>query len=367
MIIGAGLAGAATAFQLARRGLRDVVVLEQESAPGHHSSGRNAAMVRQVVADGAIAGLAREGARFIAEAAREWAAPGLFEHRGSLLLAGRRGSAGLLQAREAARRSDLDVEVWERDRVEARVEATRGGAFEVGVFTPSDGTVDVHALLQAYLRESRRGGAEVIASRRVDEIIVEGNGRRRVVAVRAGDLEIRTPRVVDAAGAWASEVAALAGAAPIALTPHVRHLVHTGPEPRARRDWPYVWDIDEDVYFRPESDGLLVSPCDHTPSQPGDARSSSGALELLAAKLERAFPELHDVRVGRYWAGHRTFARDERFVIGPDPAVGGFFWVAGLGGHGMTVSAAAGRLAAELIIDPEKDRENPFSPRRLVD
>ena len=141
---------------------------------------------------------------------------------------------------------------------------------------------------------------------------------------------------------------------------------HPGPLPRARADWPFVWDVAHDVYFRPESGGLLLSPCDESELPPGIPDVDPAAIDLLHRKLSHHLPALADVPLARTWAGLRTFAPDKRFVIGPDPLLPGFFWAAGLGGHGVTTSHAAGALAAELVERPESDAGNPFSPARFA-
>ncbi len=364
VIVGGGFAGIATAFQMTRRGVRDVVILEQETLPGTHSSGRNAGMVRQVVFDDAIASLAREGAALIREAAAEWSLPHLFRRTGSLLLGGASSWPRLTAAADEARRNGVDVEIWDRPAVERRVEGTAGGDFEAAVYTASDGTVDPHALLQSYLRHAERGGARILSGSKVEEIVVDATGR--VSAVRTSTHQIETPCVVNAAGAWAASLGRLADASAVPLVPYRRHLFYTGALKDRRSEGPFLWNEEHHVYLRPESGGLLLSPCDQTPSEPGIPATTMEAAELLATKLQRAFPRELDVPVARSWAGLRTFTPDGRFVIGPDPVVEGFFWVAGLGGHGVTTSAAVGRRAAELILDPSGDAENSFSPRRFL-
>lgn len=364
VIIGGGFAGIATAYQLTRRGLADVVILEQEEFPGTHSSGRNAGMIRQVVFDDAIASLAREGAALIREAAVEWGLPHLFRRTGSLLLGGASSWSRLTAAAQEALRNGVDVELWERHEVDRRVEGTAGGDFEGAVYTASDGTVDPHALLHAYLREAEHDGARLLGRSAVEEILVDTAGA--VTGVRTSTRELETSCVINAAGAWAARVGRLAGAAAVPLVPYRRHLFYTGALEARRADGPFLWNEEHQVYLRPESGGLLLSPCDQTPSEPGIPPTTLEAAELLATKLRRAFPRELDVPLARTWAGLRTFAPDGKFVIGPDPLVKGFHWVAGLGGHGVTTSAAVGRLAAELVIDPSGDAESPFSPGRFL-
>ena len=364
VIVGGGFAGIATAFQLTRRGVNDVIILEQERFPGTHSSGRNAGMIRQVVVDEAIAALAREGARFIRDASSQWNLPYLFRPSGSLLLGGRERWQHLVTAQETACRHGVAVEAWDRRSAEARVRMTAGGDFEGAVYTATDGTVDTHVLLQSYLRKAATGGARLLTDRKVEAILVDGAGS--VTQVRTGHEEIRTPRVVNAAGAWAADIGSLAGAVEVPLVPYRRHLFYTGTLREPRYDGPFLWNEEHQVYLRPEAGGLLLSPCDETLSPPGIPPTTLDAAEQLALKLQQAFPTNVNLPVARSWAGLRTFTPDRRFVIGPDPLVEGFFWVAGLGGHGVTTSAAVGRLAADLIVEPSLDAGNCFSASRFT-
>ena len=362
VIVGAGLAGAATAYHLARRGVAPVLLLEQERAPGMHSSGRNAAMVRQVVSDPAIAALAREGARAIGAFSSGRERLG-FQAGGSLLLASLERAEFLEREMGLAREAGLGAELWSRAQAAARVPVLEGAEFDVGCYCLSDGVVDVAGLLQCYLRGAREGGAELVLGSEVSEVITRAG---RVAGIRAGDLEVAAPVVVDAAGAWAAALASRAGASPIPLTSLRRHLMFTGALRQVSREWPFVWNVSHEVYFRPESDGLLLSPCDATEAPPGVPETDPAAAELLHEKLSRAFPRLSDVPLARTWAGLRIFSPDGRFIIGPDPTLEGFFWAAALGGHGVTTSSAVGALAADLVMSPERDASNPFSPGRFA-
>jgi glycine/D-amino acid oxidase-like deaminating enzyme len=172
----------------------------------------------------------------------------------------------------------------------------------------------------------------------------------RVAWVDTGQERIHTHAVVNAAGAWAGEIARLAGACEIPLRSLRRHLAVSRPLPSVEPSWPFVWDFSHGLYFRPEAPGLLLSPCDTSEVGPGDVPVDARALELLAEKIARWMPRLAHVSVSAVWAGARTFTPDDNFLIGPDPRVGGFVWCAGLGGNGMAVSAAVGRLTAETLL-----------------
>ncbi|MFI5402937.1 MAG: NAD(P)/FAD-dependent oxidoreductase, partial [Planctomycetota bacterium] len=187
--------------------------------------------------------------------------------------------------------------------------------------------------------------------------------RGRIEAVETTRRTVATKTLVVAAGAWAGEVAALAGSRGIAIEPRRRHLFRGGIDRPEGRSWPFVWNEEKGVYFRPEGDGMLLSPCDAEPHPAAEPDVDPARKEELARKVADVFGVLGDWRIGPGWACLRTFAKDERFVIGPDPAVKGLFWVGALGGHGMTSAWAVGHLAAQVILG--RRAPGPFDPRRL--
>jgi len=318
VIVGAGLAGAATAFHLRRLGVEDVLVLEREASPGEHSSGRNAAIVRSCIEDPDVQTLARQGAE---------------ELRTSRLATFRRTGGFLIGAgvEEVVRYFPL--------------------AQGLGRWFPTDGVTDPAGLLHAYL-----AGSRVRLATRVLHWRVQGSD----VCVSTTRGEIFARRIVNAAGPWAG---ALGG---LPLTPRNRHLVVTPPLTGIAPDWPYVWDTAHGLYFRPESGGLLLCPCDEQVRAPGDYRIDHAQYERLGELLARHQPRLADVAVRKSWTGQRTFAADGKFVIGFDPREPHLFHVAGLGGHGVTASYAVGQLAALQLASGEPAASNPFDPARLI-
>jgi D-arginine dehydrogenase len=232
--------------------------------------------------------------------------------------------------------------------VERLVPATEGGSFVGAAYSRDDGVVDISALLDAFLAAGRARGLQVLSRCQLEGVDAESGA---VTGVRTSQGTIATPAVVSAAGAWAPEVARLAGLAPIPLRSLKRHLMVTSALPWASRTWPPVWDLTHEVYFRPEPPGLLLSPCDAVEAPPPGEANDAAALELLADKLTRWFPRLAGIEVASMMAGLRTFAPDGNFVLGEDPRLAGFFWCSGLGGNGMTLSPALGRLVAESVVD----------------
>lgn len=362
VIIGAGFAGAATAYHLTQRGVTDIVILEQESIPGFHSSGRNAAMVRQCVPDADLAVLARDGAAFLSALPEDWPEPVAFRRNGSLLLGSGPSWVKLQNDAVSGRRLGIEVDLWTAEQAKRHVPLLRGAEFEGAVWCASDGVVDVHALLSGYLKSAAGKGGRIRYNAGVRAIRAASDH----VEITTGSDTIRAKVVVNAAGAWANVTAGMAGARAMPLRPCRRHLFVSPPLDWVDASWPFVWDVAHDIYFRPEGEGLLLCPCDQTELPPGDPPVDTSASELLAEKIDRFLPGLSRVSIQKGWAGARTLTPDGRFIIGWDPDVKSFFWVAGLGGHGMTTSAAVGALAAELLIGGPEKESPPFSPARFA-
>lgn len=317
VIVGAGFAGASTAYHLRRLGAPRVVLLEKESAPGQHASGLNAAMIRENVNDVALQTLASAGAGAL--------------RRGALADFRKTGTVLVGLGDEPA---------------EKHFPRARGR----GLWCPDDGVIDTAALLQSYLREQevRCGVASVDWRATTGGIVVN---------TTAGTLETRW--LVNAAGPWAGVVG------DIALTPRNRHLFVTPPMANVDPHAAIVWDVEHGLYFRPESGGLLLCACDEEVREPGDYRINHEIQARLAELLREHQPQLADVAIKTCWTGQRTFSADRRFVIGFDPRCPNLFHVAGLGGHGVTTSHAVGKLAAECLLGKAGVAANPFDPQRL--
>lgn len=358
-MIGAGFAGAATAYHLARSGAGGVLVVEQEPVPGFHASGRNAAMIRQCVPDEALQPLARDGAAFLRALPPDWQVPVGFKRNGSLLLASGDGVERLRRDTEVGRRLGIEVEFWTPEQARRRVPVLEGAEFDGAAWCATDGVVDIHALLTGYLKGAAARGVEIRYGCAVRSIRRAAGG----FEVATGEEVVRARTIINAAGAWANAVARMAGAAELPLRACRRHLFVSGPLSWVDSGWPFVWDVSHDFYFRPEGEGLLLCACDQDEFPPGDPPVDPAVGEALAEKIARCVPRLARVSIQRCWAGLRTLSGDGKFVIGWDPRLEGFFWVAGLGGHGVTTSAAVGALAARLVRGGET--EPSFSPARF--
>jgi D-arginine dehydrogenase len=183
--------------------------------------------------------------------------------------------------------------------------------------------------------------------------------------VRTGEGDYTCKRIVNASGAWAVPVAEAAGASKLPLIPYQRHLFWSHAFGAISKAWPFVWHISHDFYFRPDKDGLMLSPCDKTSY--GNEKFNPKVERVLIKKLNHFSSRFKGIRFYEAKAGLRTMAPDGRFVIGEDAKLSDFYWVAGLGGHGVTTSFSVGQLASDIILKrkTKTEFEKAFSPKRF--
>src|SRR5438552_10923959 len=366
VIIGGGIAGASLAYFLTRRGVTDVVLLEQESQPGFHATGRSAASVVEWDPVPALQELKVQGAAFLRDPPADFSEHSLIKATGILVTC----QEPLLSAARAAAATSADrgtvVRILSPAECVDLVPVLSPAYVAGGVLLPEDGRIDVHQLLWSYLRHAMHAGAQCRWGATVEGIRVEG-GRSRAVVTSAGELEATW--VVNAAGAWAAGVGMLAQATPVPLTPHRRTIVtFAAPEDVAVRDWPLVHNESQRLYFAPESGGLLACPMDEEPMEPCNAQPSELVVAQAIERLGRVAPRLVPKTLRRTWAGLRTFVPDRALVVGEDPRVRGFFWLAGQGGCGIETSGAVGQIAADLLVAGKTERfdARALSPARFA-
>lgn len=221
----------------------------------------------------------------------------------------------------------------------------RPGHIAAAFFEPGQREIDVDALHQGYLRLARLRGAQVLTGAGVTAIARAGGGWR--ITTPTG--EFRADVIVNAAGAWADEVAVMAGLTRIGITPFRRTAFQVAvPDGLDASRWPMINDVDEGFYFKPDAGRLFVSPGDATPSPPMDAWPHDIDVAIGVERLQAA-TTLNVQRVLHAWAGLRSFAPDRVPVVGFEGP--GFFWLAGQGGYGIKTAPALARATAALILD----------------
>ena len=363
-IVGAGIAGASLAYRLA--GERDVLLLERESQPGYHATGRSAAMFMESYGPPAVRALTRASRAFYERPPSGFSDGPLLAPRGVLYLA-MHGQEAMLQATEhTLAASGSELERLKAGAVLARVGCLRPELVHGALFERGAQDIDVHALHRGFLRGMRAHGGELRTGAQVAAAQRSGAGW----TLRLADGEaVRAHAVVDAAGAWADDVAALFGAAPIGLVPHRRSaFTFKAPEGADVSNWPAVVGVDESYYFKPDAGQLLGSPANADPTVPHDVVPEELDIALGIHQIETV-TTLTIRRPTSTWAGLRSFVRDGEMVIGWDEHCPGFFWLAGQGGYGIQSAAGASELAASLLcgrpLPPELARHG-VDPRALA-
>ena len=342
IILGAGIAGASAAYELSTT--HRVLLLERESQPGLHATGRSAAIFSEIYGNAPVRALSRASRSFLFSPPQGFADAPLVSPRATLFVA----PAEQIETLRAMRR-DADVaagtEPMSVDEALTRVPILRRDRVAEALFEPGASDIDVNGLHQGFLRGFKARGGKLICDVRIGALDRKGKTWRAI----AGDETYEAPILVNATGAWADETAKLAGARPIGIEPKRRTVALIDPPAGVDcRAWPLTIDADETFYFKPDAGRILVTPADETPSPPCDAQPEELDIALAIDRFE-TMTTMSVRRVVHKWAGLRSFARDKTPVVGFDPHTDGFFWLVGQGGYGMQTSAAMARTAAALV------------------
>ncbi len=341
-ILGAGILGASAAWRIAQAGRR-VALLEMEARPGYHTTGRSAALYETAYGPDVVRRLALASGPFFADPPAGFAAAPLLAPRGTLFVATKARGAEIDRA--LAEALPGTVREISREAARARCPVLNPDWLDRAIANDDAHDMDVAAIHQGYLRGLKAAGGALVCDAPAQRL-ERTNGAWRI-DTPAGRFE--TDIVVNAAGAWADEVAARAGAAPIGIVPK-RRTAFVFDAPVDPRDWNFVCEVAEDFYFKPEAGLILASPADETPSLPCDAQPEEIDIAECAARVEEA-TTLRIGRIKRKWAGLRCFVADKRPVVGPDPRVAGFVWLAAPGGYGIMTSPALGELCASMVLE----------------
>jgi D-arginine dehydrogenase len=342
LVIGAGLSGAAAAFELALAGR--VIVLEMESAPGYHSTGRSAALYTRNFGNPVVRALNRAGLPFFSAPPPGFSDHGLLSPRGGLTIGAADQRAEIDELLDLGVHDGSIVEISRQHALELspllRPEAVTYAAHEAGILD-----MDVAAIHQGFLRGLTARGGRVVCD--APATAIERRGGAWHVTTPAGTFS--APVIVNAAGAWADAIAALAGVTPVGLVPKRRTAVIVDlPDGVDGRAWPLVDQAGRGCYCRPEAGRLMASPADETPSEPCDAQPEELDVAIIADWLEQTF-QMSVRRIHRKWAGLRSFVADHAPVVGFDDDADGFFWLCGHGGYGIMLSPTMARVTASLI------------------
>jgi len=348
-IVGAGIAGASLAYRLSEAlgSGREVALLEREDRPGYHSTGRSAAVYTETYGPPVIRALTAASLPFFDAPPPGFAEYPLLHPMGLMLVGGedRRERAETLFRQ--CRALTPSIQFLEGKAVSDLVPVLRPAWTAVGVMEPDAMSMDVAAIHQGCLRgfKSREGTLVTDA----DVLSVARSGGKWHLETRAGT--VKADIVINAAGAWADEIAAKAGLAPLGLVPKRRTaVVFQAPEGCDTSTWPMINDIDETFYFKPDAGRILASPEEATPMPPCDVQPDEYDVAVTVERIQQA-TTMEIRRLDNKWAGLRSFFDDGVPALGFDPRTDGFFWLAGQGGYGITTSDAMARLATHQLLD----------------
>jgi D-arginine dehydrogenase len=342
LVIGAGISGAAAAYELAAHG--KVVVLEAESVPGYHSTGRSAALYTKNFGNATVRAFNRASLPFLSQPPTGFADHPLLSPRGVLTIGKAEQRADIDRLLEIGRADGSVVEVSQAQALELapilRPEAVAFAAYEAGVMD-----MDVAGIHQGFLKGLKARAGTVLC----DAGVAALERRDGAWHARTSAATFAAPIVINAAGAWADKVAGMAGMRPVGLVPKRRTaIVVELPEGMDSRRWPAFDEAGYGCYCKPETGRVLASPADATPVEPCDAWPEDLDVAIIADWLERT--TLIPVRrIAQKWAGLRSFVADDAPVCGFDGAADGFFWLCGQGGYGIMMAESLGRTAAHLI------------------
>jgi len=357
ILIGAGIAGASLAWRLAQSTPpARVLLIERESQPGYHSTGRSAAMFMESYGPPAVRALTRASHAFYARPPAGFTEAPLLHPRGALYLATHGQEAQMETLRAELAPTCAGLQVLDAAATLARVPALRPEGVHGALYDPDAQDIDVHALHQGFLRGFRQHGGKLLTN--ATAVSATHDGTAWTLTLDDGQT-LRAPTVVNAAGAWADEVAALFGAPAIGLVPHRRSaFTFKAPEGLDTAGWPAVVGVDESYYFKPDAGQLLGSPANADPTVPHDVVPEELDIAMGIHQIE-SVSTLAIRRPSSTWAGLRSFVPDGELVIGFDGTCPGFFWLAAQGGYGIQSAAGASALAEALL------RGTPFPPELL--
>lgn len=347
IVIGAGIAGASAAAELAADA--GVILLDMEPQPGYHASGRSAAYFATSYGNSTVQAITASCERFLLQPPPGFTEVDLLLPRDNMFFA-REDQAQSLAAMQA---ENPKLEYVGEQTIRERVPVFSPGYLSGGLWDRKGGDLDVDALLQAYVRQLKKRGGCLFNNHKVRRVEhVAGQWQ-----VTAGDHRFRAPVVVNAAGGWVEEIARLAGLGSLGIKPFRRTALTIEPPPGVDASgWPEMVDIDEEFYFKPDAGLIMISPADETATRPVDAQPDELDVAMGVHRFEQA-TGLDVRRVRARWAGMRTFAPDRLFVTGFDPRAEGFFWLAGQGGYGVQSAPAIAKLTRYLVTgaEPEGD------------
>ncbi|QLG95094.1 FAD-binding oxidoreductase [Pseudomonas yamanorum] len=369
IIIGGGIAGASAGYWLSRHAR--VIVLERESLPGYHSTGRSAALYIAAYGTPQVRALTLGSRAFFDHPPTGFAEHPLLTPRAELLVDLIGDPEELQRQYLSAKALVPETRLLDVDEAMAMMPILRREKVHGGIYDPTVCDIDTDVLYQGYLRGIRRNGGEIHTDNDVQKLTRDGEGQWQI---RTSQQRFSAPVIINAAGAWADAIGELAGARKIGLQPKRRSaFIFAPPADVNIHSWPELAALDGSFYMKPDAGMFLGSPANADPVEPHDVQPEELDIATGIYHIEQA-TTLTIRRPTRTWAGLRSFVSDGDLVCGFDPKVDGFFWIAAQGGYGIQTSPAMGQASAALVRGEKLPEalaalgltEAMLSPKRLV-
>lgn len=339
IVIGAGIAGASTAAILSET--KKVIILDMEGRAGYHTTGRSAALFTENYGTPAIKNLTRASRHFFENPPEGFCKFPLLAPRGIIYLA----RSDQMEKLKEFKAINPDVEELSETELQERIPYLKSGHIVAGLLEVDAADIDVNALHMGYLRQAKNNSAELL----LDQVVVSLEHKDGFWEVTTSQMQLRAPVIINAAGAWADEIAKMARVAPIGIKPLKRTAAVVQFNKPIAREMYFLNDIDENWYCKPEGSHLFLSPEDELPSPPCDAWADDMDVATVIEAITEVL-DLEPVKVESSWAGLRSFAPDGDFVVGYAEGAAGFFWLAGQGGYGIQTAPAVAALSAALVL-----------------
>ena len=349
VIVGGGIAGTSIAYFMSNHA--KVIVLERESQAGLHSTGRSAALFSESYGGEQVRALTRASRSFFERPPRGFADHELLAPRGALVIGTREQSAQIENSYATIRSCTPPLQLLDEQQMRSMVPVLEPQFAHLGLYEPGAADIDVNSLHQGFIRGLKQRGSRLECGVHIHSIERSGGEWLLEVGMRGAQPHtLRAPIVIDAAGAWADEVAVLAGVAPLGLAPRRRSaFLFQAPEGVVTAHWPFVTSVAEDFYFKPDAGLLLGSPANADAVLPHDVQAEDLDIAIAIDRIERA-TTMRIQHPMRPWAGLRSFVADGGLVGGFDPSARGFVWLAALGGYGIQTCAAMGEACAHIAL-----------------
>jgi sarcosine oxidase subunit beta len=364
VIIGGGVVGCSIAYHLARRGLRDVVVVERD-AVGAGTTSKAAGGIRAQFSTETEVRFSLEAIRVFETFREEFGIDIGYRRIGYLFLVSDEiDLRGFTERMALQQRLGVDVRLLTPGDAQALVPALRVDDLVAAVWGPQDAMAGPAEVTSGFARRARELGARIVEGLEVTGIELR-DGRVRAVRTTAGAVE--TPLAINAAGPAAARVGRLAGLE-LPVHPRRRHIFFTDPFPEIPGPVPLTTDRATGFYFRKEMDQILLSPGDV--EDVGDDSCVAvdwSKVESAVQKAVHRLPVIENARIAGGWAGLRPLTPDDHAIIGPAPDLEGMFLAVGFGGHGFQHSPPTGRYVAEWILDGRPSLDlSLFDPARFA-